>query len=73
MFFVQQKTFHIIFISAIIYLIVNLFENIFYYSIGRHSNKKFILELPSKIDWIKIIIITIIFAIIQGILTWEFE
>ena len=66
--------FKVVFISAIIYLFVNLFENIFYYSIGRHSDKKIIeLEIPTKRDWIKIIIITIFFAFIQGILTWEFE
>ena len=74
MFFIQQNGFKIILTSAIIYLFVNLFENIFYYSIGRNSNKEMIkLEIPTKSDWIKIILITIFFALIQGFLTWEFE
>ncbi len=74
MFFIPKNGLKIILISAIIYLFVNLFENIIYYSIGRHTNKdKIYLEIPSKIDFIKIIIITIFFAFVQGILTWEFE
>ena len=74
MFFIQQNGFKIILTSAIVYLFVNLFENIFYYSIGRNSNKEMIkLEIPTKSDWIKIILITIFFALIQGFLTWEFE
>ena len=74
MFFIKQDGLRVIAISAIIYLFVNLIENIFYYSIGRHSNQeKFKLEFPTKIDWFKIILITIFFAVIQGILTWEFE
>lgn len=74
MFFVQQNGFKVIAVAAIIYLFVNLFENIIYYSIGRHSNqKKLQIEIPTSKDWIKIILITIFFALIQGILTWEFE
>ena len=74
MFFAKNTAIHIILISAIVYFIVNLCENILYYSIGRHSNKEKIqLEYPTKSDFTKIFIITIFFAILQGILTWEFQ
>ena len=69
----MKKVFKIIGISAIIYLVINLFENIFYYSIGRHSDRDIKLELPTAYDFTRIIIVTIFFAILQGILTFKFE
>jgi hypothetical protein len=69
----MKKVFKIIGISAIIYLVINLFENIFYYSIGRHSDRAIKLELPTAYDFTRIIIVTIFFAILQGILTFKFE
>ncbi len=73
MFFIQKDGIRLILVSAIIYFIINLFENIFYYSIGRHSNKDLQLETPTKKDWTKIIMITIFFALLQGFLTWDFS
>ncbi len=65
---------HLIFVAISVYLIVNSIENIFYYSIGRHSGENNIkLEVPDKKDLIKIIIVTIIFAILQGYLTFLFN
>ncbi len=65
---------HLIFVTIIVYLIVNSVENIFYYSIGRHTGEDNIkLEIPGKKDLIKILIITIIFAIFQGYLTFLFK
>jgi hypothetical protein len=65
---------HLIFISIIIYLIINSVENIVYYSIGRHTGENNIkLEIPGRKDLIKIIIVTIIFAIFQGYLTFLFN
>jgi hypothetical protein len=55
-------------------MVVNLVENLFYYSIGRHSNQDGIqLEFPSRKDWKKIIGFTLIFAIFQGVLTCLFN
>lgn len=74
MYIFTPESYHLIYVSIFVYIIVNLFENIFYYSIGRHSNEKGIhIELPTRKDWIKIIIVTIIFAILQGILTCLFN
>lgn len=70
---------NIIVISFFVYIFVNLFENIIHYNIGKFSNKEAILEHPSKkeaifelpniTDFIKIVGIVCIFALIQGLLT----
>ncbi len=65
---------HLIFISIVIYILVNSVENIVYYSIGRHTGENNIkLEIPGGKDLIKIVIFTIIFAIVQGYLTFLFN
>jgi len=44
-----------------------------HYNIGKFSNKETKLELPSKKDWIKIIVVTCVFALLQGLLTYYFQ
>jgi hypothetical protein len=63
----------IVLISAAIYLGINLVENILYYSIGRHSDREVKIEIPTKYDFIRIIFVTICFALLQGILTLKLE
>jgi hypothetical protein len=60
-------------VSFFIYLFVNLFENLFHYNIGRHSNSELEFEIPTKRDWIKIVIVMVSFAVLQGILTCYFD
>ena len=72
MFIYSGASCHIIIISFFIYLFVNMFENLIHYNIGKYSNKETKIELPSKTDWIKIIIVMCIFALLQGILTYYF-
>jgi hypothetical protein len=69
MFIISGASFHIIAISFFVYIFVNLFENIIHYNIGRFSNKETKIELPSKKDFIKIVVVTCIFALLQGLLT----
>jgi hypothetical protein len=69
----MKKVVKIILISAAIYLVINLFENLFYYSIGRHSNQDIKLEIPTTYDFIRIIFVTIFFALLQGWLTLKLE
>jgi len=64
---------HLIVISFIAYLIVNLFENLIHYNIGRFSDQKTKLELPTRKDWVKIVIVMCIFALLQGLLTYAFN
>ena len=63
---------HIIAISFVIYLFLNLVENLIHYNIGKFSNKETKLDVPSKKDWIKILLVMCIFALIQGLLTYYF-
>lgn len=70
---VSWKGFHLLVISFIVYIFVNLFENLVHYNIGRFSNRETRLELPTKKDWIKIIIVMIVFATLQGMLTVYFN
>lgn len=60
-----------IFISSfIVFISLNIIENYIHYNIGRHYNETELkLSSPYLIDWIKIIITMIIFAILQGIFT----
>ena len=69
MYIISSKNFHIIVISFCVYLLVNFFENMIHYNIGRFSNKDTKIEIPSKKDFIKIVIVMCVFALIQGLLT----
>ena len=73
MYILSGKSFHLIVISFFVYLFVNLFENLVHYNIGRFSNKETKLELPSKKDWIKIVVVMCFFALLQGLLTFYFN
>lgn len=73
MYIISGTSFHIIAISFLVYIFVNLFENIFHYNIGRFSNKETKFELPSKKDFIKIVVVMCIFALLQGLLTNYFN
>jgi hypothetical protein len=72
MFIVYGSSLRLILISFFVYIFVNLAENLIHYNIGKFSNKETHLELPSKKDWTKIIIVMICFALLQGLLTYYF-
>ena len=73
MYIISGTSFHIIVISFFVYIFVNLFENIIHYNIGRFSNTDIKPELPSKKDFIKIVVVMFIFALLQGLLTSYFN
>ena len=73
MYITSGASLHIIAISFLVYLFVNFFENLIHYNIGRFSNKETKLELPSQKDFIKIIVVMCIFALLQGLLTSYFN
>ncbi len=54
--------------SFIAFIILNIIENFIHYNIGRNrENEEFIkLSVPSKKDWMKIIFVMILFALLQG-------
>lgn len=71
--YILSGSLHIIAISFFVYIFVNLFENMIHYNIGRFSNKETKLELPTKKDFVKIVIVMCIFALLQGLLTNYFN
>jgi hypothetical protein len=73
MYIISGTSFHIIAISFFVYLFVNIFENMIHYNIGRSSNKETKFELPNKKDFVKIVVVMCVFALIQGLLTNYFN
>lgn len=73
MYITSGASVHIIVISFLVYLFVNLFENLIHYNIGKFSNTETKLNLPTKKDFIKIVLVMCIFALLQGLLTYYFN
>ena len=73
MYIISGPNIHLIVVSFLVYLIVNLFENVIHYNIGRFSNHETKFEMPSDSDLFKIIGVMICFALLQGILTYWFN
>lgn len=68
----QKNTFHLFIISFIVFAVLNVIENVIHYNIGKTSNTEFEFSNPTLIDWKKIIVTMIIFALLQGFLTMCF-
>lgn len=69
----SKSSIHLIIVSFAIYLFVNLFENIIHYNIGKFSDQETKIDIPTRKDWFKIIIVMCTFALIQGVLTYVFN
>ena len=65
---------NLIVISFLVFIFLNLIENLIHYNIGILRNKKLDnpLVLPTNIDWIRIITIMVIFACLQGFFVYLF-
>lgn len=60
--------------SFIVYIFVNMFENMIHYNIGKSSHEKDkTFEIPETGDLLKITIVMIVFAGLQGALTFIFN
>lgn len=57
-------------ISFFVFAIINLIENIIHYTIGREH--KIHMILPTKEDMVRIFLIMVVFALLQGTLTCYF-
>ncbi len=68
----KDSSTRIIVVSFFVYLFVNLFENLIHYNIGKFSNEATHFDVPSKKDWLKIVAVMVIFALIQGLMTCFF-
>ena len=69
--FYHGKAFHIFVISFLVYAVINMVENYIHYNIGRNRESNYIIEFsnPSALDWSKIAVVMVVFALLQGILT----
>lgn len=60
----------IIVISVMVFCILNIIENILHYSIGRrHDENDKWVYLPTYKEFIELIVIMTIFALLQGVIT----
>ena len=77
MYILSGTSFHIIAISFFVYIFVNLFENMIHYNIGRFSHgihsRETKFELPNQKEFIKIVVVMMLFALLQGLLTSYFN
>lgn len=56
--------------SVVTFLVLNTVENVIHYSIGRTSEtEENTIIMPTKKDWIRIVITMILFSILQGFFT----
>lgn len=60
----------IFYISVFVFVVINLIENLIHYTIGRE--RQINISIPTRDDMIRIVIIMMIFALLQGTLTCYF-
>jgi hypothetical protein len=65
---------NLILISMIVFLFLNMIENIIHFSIGRNiddkDNASIKIKIPHTYDMIKIIFIAGVFSVLQALLTY---
>ena len=76
----KAGTFHIFAFSFMIFIVLNVIENVIHYNIGKYhdsTNGGGVAGLhftnPSNTDWVRIIVIMFIFAVLQGVFTSYFS
>ena len=69
------REFHIFMISFLVYVCINMIENYIHYNIGRNKESGYQIEFtnPSPLDWSKIAMVMLVFALLQGIFTITIE
>jgi hypothetical protein len=60
---------HLFIVSFISFIFLNIIENLYHYSIGRHSNENLKFTMPTKKDWIQIMSVMFIFGLLQALFT----
>lgn len=70
----KSKSFYIFLISGISFFILNLIEDLIQFNIGRNRQlTETKVYLPENTEWLYVIIVMIIFAILQGLITYYFD
>ena len=72
--YIEKKGIHLVIVSFMVFIILNIIENYIHYNIGRNRDSQYIeLSTPSITDWLKILIVMICFAILQASFTYLFD
>ena len=76
--FISMQNLHLFTVTSCVFIVINTIENIIHFTIGRNVQSKnemkpLTFEMPTKYDIIKIVIVMIIFALLQGIMTCYFQ
>jgi hypothetical protein len=76
----KKGTLDIFLFSFLIFIVLNVIENVIHYNIGKYhdsTNGGGVAGLhftnPSNTDWVRIIVIRLIFAVLQGFFTSYFS
>lgn len=76
----KSGTIHIFIFSFLVFIVLNVIENVIHYNIGKfhdHDGSGGIVGYhftnPTNTDWVRIIVIMFIFAILQGVFTSYFS
>ena len=87
----KKETLHIFVFSFLVFIVLNVIENVIHYNIGKYHDAAAATTLgtdlrpksesvagfhftnPSKTDWIRIVVIMVIFAVLQGFFTSYFS
>jgi hypothetical protein len=68
---IKNKKIHIFLISFLIFIGLNLIENVIHFNIGHHPEAVLIkLSSPTPNEWVKIIVVMFVFAFLQGMFTY---
>ena len=73
MYVFSSSNIHLMVVSFLLYVVINTFENVIHYNIGKFSNKETKFVIPSKKDWVKIIVVMTVAAVLQGFFTYWFQ
>jgi len=73
----KPETIHVFTFSFLIFIVLNVIENVIHYNIGKFHGSGiqtnyltgYHFTNPSRNDWIRIIVIMLVFAILQGVFT----
>lgn len=81
----KPGTLHIFAFSFIVFIVLNVIENVIHYNIGKYHEGNTSVKNgsssvggihftnPSQTDWVRIIVIMLIFAVLQGFFTSYFS
>ena len=83
----KPGTIHIFVFSFLVFIVLNVVENVIHYNIGKFHDRGggggngggssgvagYHFTNPSNTDWVRIIVIMLVFAILQGVFTSHFS